>query len=110
METVLDKLGFTNAGEIMAYITEKQQRVYSSAEECVEATETYLTLERADGSRTIISVSLYLQMEIDGKPYRIGREGENGAIYIGHYPQRDEDGAVTLVFDTDNMLLALQLR
>lgn len=106
----MDKLGFTNAGEIMAYITEKQQMVYSSYDECVEATETYLTLERADGSITIISVSLYLPVEIDGQQYRIGGEGENGSMYIGHYPQRDEDGAVTLVFDTDNILRVLRLQ
>lgn len=110
METVLEKLGFTNVGEIMAYITEKQQLVYSSYEECYDVSHTYLRLERADGSRTIISVSLYLPVEIDGKQYRIGREGENGAMYIGQYPQENEDGAVTLVFDTDNILRVLRLQ
>lgn len=109
MEAVLEKLGFTNADEIAAYITEKQQLVYSSLEECVETAETYLTLERADGSETIVNVSVYLTAEIDGQQHRIGREGESGAIYIGHYPGRDQDCAVTMVFDTDYKLLVLRL-
>lgn len=109
METVLDKLGFTNVDEIMAYITEKQKLHYASNEECYETAHTYLTLERADGSQTIISVSIYLTVEMDGSLYRIGREGENGAIYIGHYLESGEDCAVTMVFDTDYSLMVFRL-
>lgn len=109
MEVVLEKIGITNPDEIMAYIKEKQPLIYTSYDECKKTTDTRLELERADGSRTILGVSLYLTVEIDGVQSTIGVEDRNVAIYIGQYEGDDQECALYLVFDHDYVLRQVRL-
>lgn len=98
--TVLDKLGFSNADEIVTYIGQGHQAVYADYEEFAEATENNLWMFRENDE-----VGIYFQcsMEsLEGGGYRLG----NVEIHIDFNFVADDrvGGGLWLGFNENDLL------
>lgn len=106
LETVLDKIGFSNADEIAAYIEQEQQAVYADDEEFYAATENNLWMRQENDETVIIHFQWSLEV-LEGGGYRLGDPELH--IDINSMTDGAVGGALWLSFDENNLLEDLSM-